>query len=426
MSSEGAVGPRGVRANFSWNLLGVTVYNLSQWLLLVVVARLVGVHGVGELALALAIAAPVYLTLGLNLRMVRATDVVRRWSPATYSRLRLLLNALALLSSVLIGIVFGVRGDALLTLVAVCLGKAVETTSQLTYGYFQLREHLAPVGRSLVARAATGLGGMALGLSAFDRLPAGAAGMALGWFAVYLLHDMPCEKRLLSTEQEALRRECIGTPGRPGSLGSLAFKALPLGLDAGVGSVATNMPRYAVQYFLGTAALGVFAPLAYLAQVVSFVTGALGDAVLGRLAHLHHQARGRDFWILLGHVLAFGVGVALGAVLGAWLLGAWLIGWLMGPEFVDQPVLLVLMLGAGAITFQRSLARALYASLRYSSALVVNTVVCACATGLAWTLVPAHGLVGAAATVGLAFLGGSALTGALLWHGARRQGESSP
>lgn len=424
MSSDGTAGPRGVRANFGWNLLGVTMYYLSQWLLLVVVARLVGAHGVGEFALALAISAPVYLTLGLNLRLVRATDVARQWSPAGYSRLRLLLNVISLAVSLLIGFVVGLRGDTLLTLVAVCLAKATEATSQLKYGYFQLRQHLAPVGRSLVARAIGGLGGMTLGLVLFDRLPAGAAGMALGWFVVYLLHDATCERRLLATEHEVLRQAGIEAPAVPGSMRSLATKSLPLGLDAGVGSIATNMPRYAVQYFLGTAALGVFAPLAYLAQVVSFVTGALGDAVLGRLAQLHHQARGHAFGVLLGQVLAFGVGVALCAVLGAWLVGEWLIGSLMGPAFVDQPVLIVLMLGAGAITFQRSLARALYASLRYSSALLVNTLVCVCATVLAWMLVPAFGLVGAAATVGFAFLIGSVVTGALLWHGARRKGES--
>src|SRR4051794_37379557 len=75
-----------IRRNFSWGLVGNVAYSLVLWLLIVLLARLGTTQMVGEFALAQAIAAPVFLTLGLNLRAVRSTDVRRVWSSRQYGQ----------------------------------------------------------------------------------------------------------------------------------------------------------------------------------------------------------------------------------------------------------------------------------------------------------------------------------------------------
>ncbi len=71
--------PLSLRRNFAWNLLGETSYSLGQWLLLVLLARLQSPEIVGQFAYALAVTAPVYLLVGLNLRVVQATDARAVW-----------------------------------------------------------------------------------------------------------------------------------------------------------------------------------------------------------------------------------------------------------------------------------------------------------------------------------------------------------
>ena len=408
--------PVRLRRNFAWSFVGTTVYSVVQWLLLVALAKLGSSHIVGEFALILAISAPVYLTVGLNLRVVRATDVRRIWTPKQYYTLRQLLNLVSLVVAMCLGLALGLRGVSILAFLFVCLGKSVETTSLMLYGFFQLRERLDLVARSLLLRAFLGAGGFVTMLALTGELTPACAGMAAGWFVTWLIHDRLQERALQASEAEAMSNDGMMAVDSGGSatVGSLARKAVPLGVDAGVGSVATNLPRYAVYLSLGSSQLGVFATLAYAAQVVSMITGAMGDTVVGRLAKQAELGNVKSFSRLLLKLVAFGLAVTAVTSLAAWLLGAWAIRLVLGEEYVNQPVLILLMLGAGAITMQRSLARGLQAAHKYSSVLLVDTVIMIATLGIAIVLVPTFGMPGAAATLGLGFLAGVTLSMVLI------------
>ena len=402
-----------LRRNFLWSFVGNTAYNVVQWLLLVVLARVGNPTLVGEFAAMLAITAPIYMTLGLNLRVVRATDVRRVWSSGQYYRLRGVLNVVSLLVAMLVGVLFGLRGDVLLALFILAMGKSVEATSLMIYGYFQCRERLDLVARSLLLRAATGAGGFVVLLTVTRRLEAAVLGLLLGWSAVWLLHDRPQERLLLQNDVEAARIDGVEVAGG-GTLTSLARQAAPLGIDAGVNSLSTNVPRYAVQLALGTAQLGAFVTLAYAAQIVSTVTGTLGDTVVGRLAKHVERGDSAAFVSLLAKLVAFGLVVALVGSVTAWSLGDWAIRLVLGDDYVNRPVLVILMLGAAAITVQRSLARGLQAALKFRQVLAVDVVILVATVVLSLALVPSFGLVGAAATLGLGYLTGIGLSMALL------------
>ncbi len=390
-----------MRRNFAWSLVGNIVYNLTQWLLLVALARLGSPVMVGQFALALAVSAPVYLTIGLNLRAVRATDVRRVYDTREYHRLRLMLNALSLMVTVVIGLVIGLRGEGLAVLAIVGLGKATEATSQTLYGYFQVRERLDLVARSLLLRAAIGAAGFVSVLYITRSLPGACAGLLGGWLLTYLLHDARQERTLLTEEPDEGR-----TTHRLGML-SLARKAAPLGIDAGVGSLATNAPRYTVQVILGTAQLGVFASLAYLGQVVSMITGALADTAISRLAKLADRGDRTGFKRLLARLLVFGAVVAVASAIAAATIGSTVVTWLMGAEYADRSVLVLVMLGAGAVTVQRCLGRGLQALHRYRDVLWVDSVTLLATVVVGIVLISRWGLDGAAATLGLGFAFGS-------------------
>ncbi len=215
------------------------------------------------------------------------------------------------------------------------------------------------------------------------------AAMAAGWTLTYLLHDVRHEAALLRTDDPPARR----AEDAPGTLWSLARKAAPLGVDAGVGSLATNTPRYAVQHLLGTGQLGAFAALAYLAQVVAMITGALADSVIGRLAREADRRDHRAFVRTLGILVAFGVAVSTVAGLLALLLGGPVIKALLGPEYVNQPVLVLLMAGAGLVTLQRCLGlRTAGRPHRFTGVLAVDVLTLAGMVVAAVVLIPTFGL----------------------------------
>lgn len=416
--------PQSLRGNFIWSLGGNTVYNLAQWLLLVALARLTNTEAVGQFGLSLAIAAPVYLAVGLNLRIVIATDSGTRWRLIDYMRLRRFLNIVSMVIVIGIGIALGLRGETLLVLALVSGAKASEAASQTLYGYFQRLERMDYVSQSLLMRALTGSILFVVGLLSTNSLIFGCLGLWIGWSVVLWSVDR--------MHAQALRDALGGSPVKADqqwdtkAMIALGRRALPLGVDAGVSSLTFNLPRYLVAGILSTATLGVFVALAYLAQIVSMITGSLADAVVARLSvYYAQQDRGR-FTRLLCMLTAFGFITAVLAVGGSALLGQTLIRLVLGTEYVNVPLLVVLMLSSGLATLQRCLGRGLQAAHRFVPFLVVDVVTVAGVALSATALVNRYGPVGAAWSLCLGFAAGCLADCAYLWQILRSMPKQLP
>src|SRR5580704_14620345 len=113
-----------LRVNFSWTMLGNVVYRGTQWGILVLLARLSSPEAVGQFSLGLAIAAPVMLFAGLQLRAVQATDARVQFQFSDYAGLRILLTAVAALLILGIGGTL-YRGETALAVGAFALSKGI-------------------------------------------------------------------------------------------------------------------------------------------------------------------------------------------------------------------------------------------------------------------------------------------------------------
>ena len=164
-------------------------------------------------------------------------------------------------------------------------------------------------------------------------------------------------------------------------------------------SLTVNTPRYFVQGTLGSAALGLYSTLGYLAQVVSMITTSLGLVVVPRLARHKRDARRAAFTRLLLLSTFFSVLVSMTALVLAALAGGSVIGVVLGPEYVDQQLLLVLLLGASMVTLQQSLGRGLTGARRFKTFLVIDLLTLTATALAALILVPSYGAIGAAWSV---------------------------
>src|ERR1700674_4553211 len=102
-----AVSAPPLRVSFSWTLAGNVIYALCQFGMLSALAKLGNASIVGQYALALAIAAPVFMLTNLQLRAVQATDSRHEYGFADYFTLRTVSTLLGFL--VIVGIAAVVR-----------------------------------------------------------------------------------------------------------------------------------------------------------------------------------------------------------------------------------------------------------------------------------------------------------------------------
>jgi O-antigen/teichoic acid export membrane protein len=255
-----------------------------------------------------------------------------------------------------------------------------------------------------------GGGGLAFSVLAFGA----------GQLAILCCYELPVVRAVLRRRDESVWPVWNGA-----SVSRLAATTLPLGFVSMLVSLILQMPRYFVEAYEGTEALGYWSAVVQLATVTSLLLQPLGQASLTRLAS-YDRARPGAYRRLFGVLIAAAALTAIAGVGGAYLFGGWALRLIYRPEYEQlQPVLVVLMAGMLATNVCTVLGYGLTAGRRFRSQLVLFAVTAAASALSCWLLLPGYGLLGAAYAHAVTWLvacgGGIAL---LVWHRRERAGES--
>ena len=183
----------------------------------------------------------------------------------------------------------------------------------------------------------------------------------------------------------------------------IAKRSLPLGFDAFISSLAFNSPRYCVQWWLGTNALGIFGVLSQLTFSIQMLIGAVGNAGVSVLSN-HRQTRDRvRFWRLFNRMLLSSVIVGAIAVVGGTLVIPPVIGYFLGAEYNQTYLVFVLLIASCLTGALRTTGRATQAFGSYFTYTMFDVVVFLTSATCSLLLVGPYGMVGGAWALVAAF-----------------------
>ncbi len=375
-----------LRRNAAWAIAGNVGYAAGQCAVLIVLAKLGSAELVGRFALALAITAPVMLATGLQLRVLQATDARGEHPFSTYLGLRIVTTLVALAAIWVAALAGGYSRSMRALILLVGLAKAFEAVSDVVFGRLQQQEDLRRVALSMLAKGVLSVASIALGLWLGLGLVAATALLAASWGAWLVVYDLPAARRLGS----------LRPAFSPRALGALAWLALPMGLGAGLQSLMTNVPRYAIEAHAGPAALGWFAAIAYLVSAGNQPVMALWAAAGPRLAKRFVADRA-GYRRLTARTLLVAGGMAALTAGAAAALGGPLLALLYTAEYAAHADVLVWLAVVAGVGYAASaLATSITAARRFPAQLGVTALTVAVSWLASTLLVPAFGLRGAA------------------------------
>lgn len=344
--------PRGLslRANFSWTFVGNSIYSACQWGALVVLAKLSSPVIVGQYALGVAIVMPIISLTSLQIRSVIASDVRETYKFGEYVGFRLCSIGLAML--IITAIPWILHSGPLMTILTFVIGLslAIENISDVYYARLQSIDRMDRIAKSQILRAPLSLLAMGLGVYFTGRLSWGVAAMVLVRAAVLLGYDLRVQtqssehlegKSLESRIAFEHLKEILRPRWELRKMGRILWLALPLGIVAMLVNLNVNVPRYFIQWKLGTRELGIYSALAFLMSAGNLFVSALAQAVFVRLARLYAEGRRRAFAFLLMKLLGIGTALGMGGILVAWIAGAKLLAIIYRPEYATESRLLV-------------------------------------------------------------------------------------
>ena len=406
-----------LRANFSWTFVGNVVYAACQWAMLVVLAKLGSPEVVGQFALGLAITAPVIMLTNLQLRGVQATDARRQYLFGDYLGLRLALTPLALLVIAGVTLVSGYGWQTALVILFVGLAKVFESISDVFYGLLQQHEQMDRIAISMMVKGPLSLVALGIAIVLTGNIVWGTVALAATWAFRLCTYDIPSGAAILRATREGDAAVSIRPQWGRRRMLRLIWLALPLGLVMMLGSLMTNIPRYFIEHFQGTHALGIFAAMAYIVVAGTTVVDALGQVVSPRLARLYAAGEFGAFRALTLKVL--GVSALLGAagLLVSLIVGRQALTLLYRPEYAAHFDVFLWVIAAAGIGYLASVfGYAMTAARQFTIQVPIFVVSIIVVTAACALLVPRHGLRGAAWAIFLMFIVQLALKGAAIWY----------
>lgn len=384
------------RRNFVWSIVGSLVLALSQWAIVIGLAKLAGASMVGEWVLVVSIAAPVFVLSLLKLRQVQATDTTTEHSLGEYAVTRGFTTALAFSAvSVIAGIQFS--GPTALALVLIAVSKAFESGSDLVYGHFQSVERLDIVGGSQLFRGIVSLvaclGAIFAGAPLVVVVLAYAASFGVGFVV-----DFALLLRYLRAHPSALGWTITG-------VARIIRQALPMGLSTAAGSLQVNAPRYFLEAYSSRVELGAFGALGQLMFLGGLTISAAANVATPRLARLAGVGDWKGFASILRRMVLGGAvmgGIAVGCSLA---IGEFVLTFLFSAEFARYKFVLVwLSVASGLLWSYIFLSTALDALRRFHISPWIHLSGTAVIVVACFVLVPSHGSLGAAWAVLLGYL----------------------
>ena len=264
--------------------VGNGFYASTQWIQLSMITKMCSPITLGAYTLALAISAPIFLFLSLQLRSLIVTDSKGEWSISSYFVLRtitLVIGFIIVLSYILIA-----RSDFKILLFIAIL-KIIEGFAEIFNSQQQLMEKMYYVAISFILKGMATTISIFIGMFFFDSLSVGLfIAVFLNILVLYFNDFFNC-KKLFRKEKLFYFKNL--------KLKSLFIKAIPLGIVMGIISLNTNISKYITEVVLGREMQGIYSTLAYCLVLGNFVNAAVGQSFSPRMSKYYYENKKKDF-----------------------------------------------------------------------------------------------------------------------------------
>ena len=382
-------------ADFSWTLVGNSIYAAGQFAILILLTKLVRPELVGQYALGLALVYPVMMLANMQLRSVMNSSARDRAQFGHYLSLRLLTTLLAF--AVIFGITRLLQYDWELTEVVLMVGVAygIETISDVYYARLQLHDRMAEISKSLMVRAVLSVLALAAAIYVTRSVVWGIAGVAVARAIVLFAYDSREGTHILRsrTKWYLLNGE-LAPRFDAGEQCQLLWRSLPLGIVVLLTTLNSSIPSFFIKHGIGERDLGIFSALGLTISVGNMAVVSLGQSAFTRLSRAYASRNITVFSSLLVVLLTCGAGLGVCGILISKFAGREILTLLFRPEYVERADLLPWIMAA-VLFMAQFLGFGMTAAGFYHSQVYLNILANVTLVATCYWLVASKGLLGA-------------------------------
>lgn len=314
-----------------WLIGGNFIFAFSQWVILILLARLTTQEYLGQYALALAIVTPVFAVSNLQLRPLYILDVnsSKQYNYSNFYYLRIISSIFALFCCVILGFFSNVF---LSVLILVALLKFFESYSDIIYAYYNAHNRTELISKSLFCKGLLSVVVVAICLYFYNFY------IALFLFLiVYFLVWFFLDNFFILKTKEIIKIEFNN---------KILDSAIPMGISLGIVTLQSNIPRLFLDKYTGIEAVGLFTVLSYFIIVGSIFINSICQYLSPKLTVAWNKDK-NNFKKLLFMVLIIAGFLGASAIFLSYFFGDLILDLIYGKSYAIYKNELILIMFAG-------------------------------------------------------------------------------
>lgn len=238
--------------------IGMTLYLGCQWLLSILVVHLSGYSAAGNLSIAMSISNIFSMLSLFGVRNFQVADIRDEISSSTYVTARVVTTVVAYVGIAVFVLLSGYSAGSASVILLYCLFRVSEAAADVFHGIDQKKDRLDAVGKSHAFRGVTFVATFAVVLYFGGSLTLALAVMTAAVLPIVVFYDYPIASKLSPFKLDWNRDKII----------DLIKKCLPLVIYALILTVTGFVPRYFLERFHGSEALGYYTSVATPTMII--------------------------------------------------------------------------------------------------------------------------------------------------------------
>jgi O-antigen/teichoic acid export membrane protein len=379
-----------LRKNIAYTWIGNVIYLGTQWLFIVILAKLSTPTDVGNYSLGLALCSPIILFSQMQLRQVYVTDTKDEHTINDYISTRFVTTVIALLLIVVVSVFYC---DSLITLVItvlIAINKSIESIADILYSLLQKSDLMVNIAFSMILKGVISLLFFSITLYTSHSLVFSLITVNISWLLILLLYDF----NVCKTTNHLLNYQFCTT-----GLYSIIRKASPLAFSAGIGSFSSNIPRYFLDYYYGKESVALFSIASMPLTFLALFQAAISQSAISRASRYFQSGDLSNFNKLAFKVTGLIVAISLSFTILIIFFGGTFIRVVFSEKYINALPILIILSSGFTIGCLSSYGSFLLTAGRSFKLQLLNILICAgFQVIIAWYLISTMGTEGAGIT----------------------------
>lgn len=404
MIPEKAFKKNSLKKNFAWGLAGNVIFNLSQWLNLAILTKFLNPSEVGSFALAMATCAPIIIFSTLRMNVTQVTDVAKTFTVSDFLGLQSLTGALAVTLLFCYSLFNNIGGTELALLIAAAVAQLIVAFKEILLGVAQQKERMDIVATSKILSSCISLATLLLFLPFLPNALTAFVLLTISRLIALLAWDVSAVSPKSSKARIPEQRKNNWPRFNVAALTKIVKKSLPLGVASMLHSVAINVPKYQIAFYISEDQLAYFVAITALSMTGKMAIQAAVSTTLPRLSNTFVTDR-RAFIKLLSNLILFSIIIGIAGVSFSHLFGSQVLRLAFSPEYARHSELLTTSMATVMIAYLSTIFSFALSAASHQSVHPVGCALAGIATfATGCYLVPQFGLYGATYSIGIGAL----------------------